>query len=136
MAVRLLSMRMAMAKLMKISGLRLLLIKLQGVLDWTVMMVRMHHMRTSSDPCILLMPVGDGTSIPFNTQFFHDDDGDVSIFDDGFNDGFNGDLAGTADPGEQDLLADMQVRTRHVRSTYQACETRDVRKLSSFQHPR
>ena len=75
------------------------------------------------------MPVGDGTSIPFNTQFFHDDDDDVP----GFDDGFDGDLAGTADPGEQDLLADTQGRTRRVRPEFVNYTKRakrvDVRRL-------
>jgi condensin complex subunit 2 len=75
------------------------------------------------------MLVGDGTSIPFNTQFFHDDDDDVP----GFDDGFDGDLAGTADPGEQDLLADTQGRTRRVRPEFinytKRAKRVDVRKL-------
>ncbi|KAH9995599.1 condensin complex subunit 2/barren [Russula vinacea] len=72
---------------------------------------------------------GDGSSIPFNTQFFHDD------YDDGpgFDDGFDGDLPGTADPGEQDLLADTQGRTRRVRPEFIKYTKRakrvDVRKL-------
>ena len=76
-----------------------------------------------------LMLAGDGSSIPFNTQFFHDD------YDDGpgFDDGFDGDLPGTADPGEQDLLADTQGRTRRVRPEFIKYTKRakrvDVRKL-------
>ena len=75
------------------------------------------------------MPAGDGNSIPFNTQFFHDDDDDVP----GFDDGFDGDLAGTADPGEQDLLAETQDKTRRVRPEFVKYTKRakrvDVRKL-------
>jgi condensin complex subunit 2 len=67
--------------------------------------------------------------MPFNTQFFHDDDDDVP----GFDDGFDGDLAGTADPGEQDLLADTQGRTKRVRPQFVNYTKRakrvDVRKL-------
>ena len=75
------------------------------------------------------MPAGDGSSIPFNTQFFHDDDDDGP----GFDDGFDGDLAGTADPGEQDLLTGTQGRTRRVRPEFIKYTKRakrvDVRKL-------
>ena len=71
----------------------------------------------------------DESSIPFNTQFFHDD------YDDGpgFDDGFDADLAGTADPGEQDLLAETQSKTRRVRPEFVNYTKRakrvDVRKL-------
>ncbi|KAI0295968.1 condensin complex subunit 2-domain-containing protein [Russula brevipes] len=72
---------------------------------------------------------GDGSSIPFNTQFFHDDDDDGP----GFDDGFDGDMAGTADPGEQDLLAGTQGKTRRVRPEFVNYTKRakrvDVRKL-------
>jgi condensin complex subunit 2 len=75
------------------------------------------------------MLAGDGSSIPFNTQFFHDDDDDGP----GFDDGFDGDLAGTADPGEQDLLASTQGKTRRVRPEFIKYTKRakrvDVRKL-------
>jgi condensin complex subunit 2 len=75
------------------------------------------------------MLAGDGSTIPFNTQFFHDD------YDDGpgFDDGFDGDLAGTADPGEQDLLAETQSKLRRVRPEFVNYTKRakrvDVRKL-------
>lgn len=69
------------------------------------------------------MLAGDGSSIPFNTQFFHDDD----------DDGFDGDLAGTADPGEQDLLSGTQGKTRRVRPEFinytKRAKRVDVRKL-------
>ena len=75
------------------------------------------------------MLAGDGSSIPFNTQFFHDDDDDGP----GFDDGFDGDMAGTADPGEQDLLASTQGKTRRVRPEFIKYTKRakrvDVRKL-------
>jgi|SRR6266850_5023710 len=78
---------------------------------------------------VILVPGGDGSSIPFNTQFFHDDDDDGP----GFDDGFDGDLAGTADPGEQDLLAETQGKTRRVRPEFVNYTKRakrvDVRKL-------
>jgi condensin complex subunit 2 len=71
------------------------------------------------------MPAGDGSAIPFNTQFFHDD------YDDG--PGFDGDLAGTADPGEQDLLAETQGKRRRVQPKFVNYAKRakrvDVRKL-------
>ena len=67
--------------------------------------------------------------MPFNTQFFHDDDDDGP----GFDDGFDGDLAGTADPGEQDLLASTQGKTRRVQPEFVNYTKRakrvDVRKL-------
>jgi condensin complex subunit 2 len=75
------------------------------------------------------MLAGDGSSIPFNTQFFHDDDDDGP----GFDDGFDGDLADTADPGEQDLLSKTQGKTRRVRPEFIKYTKRakrvDVRKL-------
>lgn len=75
------------------------------------------------------MLAGDGSSIPFNTQFFHDDDDDGP----GFDDGFDGDLAGTADPGEQDLLSGTQGKTRRVRPEFinytKRAKRVDVRKL-------
>jgi condensin complex subunit 2 len=75
------------------------------------------------------MPAADGSSIPFNTQFFHDDEDDGP----GFDDGFDGDLADTADPGEQDLLARTQGKTRRVRPEFIKYTKRakrvDVRKL-------
>jgi hypothetical protein len=75
------------------------------------------------------MLAGDGNSIPFNTQFFHDDDDDGP----GFDDGFDGDLTGTADPGEQDLLARTQGKTRRVRPEFinytKRAKRVDVRKL-------
>jgi condensin complex subunit 2 len=64
------------------------------------------------------MLVGD-ESIAFNTQFSHDD----YVFD--------GNLVGTADLGEQDLLAGTQGSTRRVRPEfikYTKCAKRlDVR---------
>jgi condensin complex subunit 2 len=75
------------------------------------------------------MPGEDDNAVPFNTQFFHDD------YDDGpgFDDGFDGDLPGTADPGEQDLLAETQGKTRRVRPEFVNYTKRakrvDVRKL-------
>jgi condensin complex subunit 2 len=78
---------------------------------------------------VIFVPGGDESSIPFNTQFFHDDDDDGP----GFDDGFDGDLAGTADPGEQDLLAGTQGKTRRVRPEFVNYTKRakrvDVRKL-------
>ncbi|KDQ61579.1 hypothetical protein JAAARDRAFT_66671 [Jaapia argillacea MUCL 33604] len=55
----------------------------------------------------------NGGAIPFNTQFFHDDDDDGP----GFDDGYEGDGMGAADmePGEQDLLAATEGQTRRVR---------------------
>jgi condensin complex subunit 2 len=85
--------------------------------------------RLSDNRDVSLVLAGDGSSIPFNTQFFHDD------YDDGpgFDDGFDGDLAGTADPGEQDLLAETQGKRRRVRPEFVNYTKRakrvDVRKL-------
>jgi len=121
-----------MAKLMRISGRKPLLIKLRVVLR--------RVMKVGGFPPLLYRSVGrlsdirwmlagDGGSIPFNTQFFHDDDDDGP----GFDDGFDGDLAGTADPGEQDLLAGTQGKTRRVRPEFIKYTKRakrvDVRKL-------
>lgn len=126
-------MRMATAKLMRTSGHRRLLIKPRVALHRMVKKVGLfipcHLTSVSLTSGTSLMLAGDGSSIPFNTQFFHDD------YDDGpgFDDGFDGDLPGTADPGEQDLLADTQGRTRRVRPEFIKYTKRakrvDVRKL-------
>ncbi|KAJ7133030.1 condensin complex subunit 2-domain-containing protein [Mycena filopes] len=74
---------------------------------------------------------GGGGAIPFNTQFFHDDDGydDGPGFDDGYDDGG----AAEAEPGEQDLLAATQGKTRRVKPEFVNYAKRakrvDVRKL-------
>jgi condensin complex subunit 2 len=77
-----------------------------------------------------LTVAGDG-QIPFNTQFFHDDDDD-------FGDGFDGEPVSTAgadaaDPSEQDLLAATAGQTRRVRPEFinyaKRAKRVDVRKL-------
>ncbi|KAJ6485890.1 condensin complex subunit 2/barren [Mycena sanguinolenta] len=74
-----------------------------------------------------------GGAIPFNTQFFHDDYDDGPGFDDG--DGYDDGGAGAAEvePGEQDLLAATQGKTRRVRPEFVNYAKRakrvDVRKL-------
>lgn len=78
--------------------------------------------------------IDDGAegAIPFNTQFFHDDDDDGPGFDDGFE-GDIGDMARSTDPGEQDLLAETQGQQRRVRPTAvnytKKAKRVDVRKL-------
>jgi hypothetical protein len=123
---------MAMAKWMKLSGHKQLLTKPQGVLYRMPTKVRLHFTCLAIIfliPAIYLIPAGDGSAIPFNTQFFHDDDDDGP----GFDDGFDGDLVGTADPGEQDLLAETQGKTRRVRPEFVNYTKRakrvDVRRL-------
>ncbi|KAJ7743101.1 condensin complex subunit 2/barren [Mycena metata] len=75
-----------------------------------------------------------GGAIPFNTQFFHDDDGydDGPGFDDGYDDGEGGGAA-EVEPGEQDLLAATQGKTRRVKPEFVNYAKRakrvDVRKL-------
>jgi condensin complex subunit 2 len=70
-------------------------------------------------------------AMPFNTQFFHDDDDDVG-FDDAF-DGEGGGSAAAQDPGEQDLLAATQGQTRRVKPEFVNYAKRakrvDVRRL-------
>jgi condensin complex subunit 2 len=70
-------------------------------------------------------------AVPFNTQFFHDDDDDGPGFDDGF-DGDIGDII-TTEPGEQDLLSETQNRQRRVRpetvNYTKRAKRVDVRKL-------
>ena len=124
--------RMATAKLTRISGRKPLLIKLRVVLRRVMKVGAFPPLlyrslgRLSDIRCML---AGDGGSIPFNTQFFHDDDDDGP----GFDDGFDADLAGTADPGEQDLLAGTQGKTRRVRPEFinytKRAKRVDVRKL-------
>jgi condensin complex subunit 2 len=72
-------------------------------------------------------------AVPFNTQFFHDDDDDGPGFDDGF-DGDIGDVPPNGvDPGEQDLLAETQGQQRRVRpiavNYTKRAKRVDVRKL-------
>jgi len=75
----------------------------------------------------------NGGAIPFNTQFFHDDYDDGPGFDDG--DPYDGDGGGMpdAEPGEQDLLAATQGKTRRVKPEFVNYAKRakrvDVRKL-------
>ncbi|KAJ6581204.1 condensin complex subunit 2/barren [Mycena capillaripes] len=73
-----------------------------------------------------------GGAIPFNTQFFHDDYDDGPGFDDGYDDGEGGGAA-EVEPGEQDLLAATQGKTRRVKPEFVNYAKRakrvDVRKL-------
>ncbi|KAF8196737.1 condensin complex subunit 2/barren [Mycena galopus ATCC 62051] len=75
-----------------------------------------------------------GGGIPFNTQFFHDDYDDGPGFDD--DDGEGGGPGGNGaemEPGEQDLLAATQGKTRRVKPEFVNYAKRakrvDVRKL-------
>lgn len=72
--------------------------------------------------------------MPFNTQFFHDDDDDAPGFDDVFDvEVGEGEAITSIDPGEQDLLAATQGKTRRVRPEFVNYAKRakrvDVRKL-------
>ncbi|KAJ6624945.1 condensin complex subunit 2/barren [Mycena sp. CBHHK59/15] len=73
-----------------------------------------------------------GGAIPFNTQFFHDDYDDGPGFDDGYDDGEGGGAA-EVEPGEQDLLAATQGKSRRVKPEFVNYAKRakrvDVRKL-------
>ncbi|KAJ7493441.1 condensin complex subunit 2/barren [Mycena galericulata] len=73
-----------------------------------------------------------GGAIPFNTQFFHDDYDDGPGFDDVYDDGEGGGAA-EIEPGEQDLLAATQGKTRRVKPEFVNYAKRakrvDVRKL-------
>ncbi|KAJ7746868.1 condensin complex subunit 2/barren [Mycena maculata] len=73
-----------------------------------------------------------GGAIPFHTQFFHDEYDDGPGFDDGYDDG-EGEGAAEAEPGEQDLLAATQGKTRRVKPEFVNYTKRakrvDVRKL-------
>jgi condensin complex subunit 2 len=72
----------------------------------------------------------DGSAIPFNTQFFHDDYDDGPGFDD-IDDGGGG--VGFVDPEEQDLLTAVNGSTRRVRPQFvnyaKKAKRVDVRKL-------
>ncbi|KAJ7113713.1 condensin complex subunit 2/barren [Mycena crocata] len=72
-----------------------------------------------------------GGAIPFNTQFFHDDYDDGPGFNDDYDDGEGG--APEVEPGEQDLLAATQGKTRRVKPEFVNYAKRakrvDVRKL-------
>ncbi|KAK7031391.1 condensin complex subunit 2 [Favolaschia claudopus] len=74
---------------------------------------------------------GGGGAIPFNTQFFHDDEYDGPGFDD--DDGDGGGPGIDIEPGEQDLLAATQGKTRRVKPEFVNYAKRakrvDVRKL-------
>ena len=77
---------------------------------------------------------GDDQSIPFNTQFFHDDfdDGDGPGFDDGDDGGGIGSAPG-ADGDEPDLMTTLAGSSRRVRPQYvnyaKKAKRVDVRKL-------
>ena len=78
---------------------------------------------------------GDDQSIPFNTQFFHDDDDDGE--GPGFDDGDDGEGMGLAAPGadgdEPDLMTTLAGTSRRVRPQYvnytKKAKRVDVRRL-------
>jgi len=78
---------------------------------------------------------GDDQSIPFNTQFFHDDydDGDGPGFDDGDDGGGNGSTALGVDGDEPDLMTTLAGTSRRIRPQYvnytKKAKRVDVRKL-------
>ena len=80
----------------------------------------------------VLYSAGNDGAIPFNTQFFHEDFDEGPGFDDVF-DGGDAETSMNAEPGEQDLLAATQGRTRRVRPDFVNYAKRakrvDVRKL-------
>ena len=80
--------------------------------------------------------VANDGAIPFNTQFFHDDDDDGPGFDDLYDgDGMpDGDpMPVDAEPGERDLLSETQGQTRRIRpeavNDARRAKRVDVRKL-------
>ena len=83
----------------------------------------------------LALADGDDQSIPFNTQFFHDDydDGDGPGFDDGDDGGGNGSAAPGVDGDEPDLMTTLAGTSRRVRPQYvnytKKAKRVDVRKL-------
>jgi condensin complex subunit 2 len=83
---------------------------------------------------LLALAEGDDQSIPFNTQFFHDDfdDGDGPGFDDGDEGGGIG-SAPMADGDEPDLMATLAGSSRRVRPQFvnyaKKAKRVDVRKL-------
>lgn len=84
----------------------------------------------------VLFSVANDGAIPFNTQFFHDDDDDGPGFDDLYDgDGLpDGDpMPVDAEPGERDLLSETQGQTRRVRpeavNYARRAKRVDVRKL-------
>ena len=76
--------------------------------------------------------LGGDAPVPFNTQFFNDDD-DGPAFDDLYDGDVDGDGAVPEDAGEQDLLAAAQSMTRRVRpesvNYAKRAKRVDVRKL-------
>ena len=93
--------------------------------------------RTFGNPKLILFAPTDGEdqSIPFNTQFFHDDydDGDGLGFDDGDDGGGNGSAAPGVDGDEPDLMTTLAGTSRRVRPQYvnytKKAKRVDVRKL-------
>jgi len=88
-----------------------------------------------SKPTLFALADGDDQSIPFNTQFFHDDydDGDGAGFDDGDDGGGNGSTAPGVDGDEPDLMTTLAGTSRRVRPQYvnytKKAKRVDVRKL-------
>lgn len=81
---------------------------------------------------VLIHISGGDAPVPFNTQFFNDDD-DGPAFDDLYEGDVEGDGIVPEDAGEQDLLAATQSMTRRVRPESVKYAKRakrvDVRKL-------
>lgn len=114
---------------MRTSGRRLQLTKQQAaLLKKKVTRVR-NTLLVSHLKSLIDIPGGDAP-VPFNTQFFNDDD-DGPAFDDIYEG--DGDGVVPEDAGEQDLLAATQGMTRRVRPEFVNYAKRakrvDVRKL-------
>lgn len=112
-------------KWMKISGHRLLPIKRRAA--WLKRKATRVSVCNITSTIILIRISGGDVPVPFNTQFFNDDDDGPA-----FDDLYEGDGV-PEDAGEQDLLAATQGMTRRVRpesvSYAKRAKRVDVRKL-------
>jgi len=125
---------MPMVRSTRTFGLRLLRSKLQSDQEEVATRVSPPHPEFL-EPRNSFFADGDDQSIPFNTQFFHDDydDGDGPGFDDGDDGGGVGSAAPGADGDEPDLMTTLAGTSRRVRPQYvnytKKAKRVDVRKL-------
>lgn len=115
---------------MRISGPRLLPTK--QLVAWPKRKATKVSVCTIKPTTVLIRISGGDAPVPFNTQFFNDDD-DGPAFDDLYEGDGDGDGIVPEDAGEQDLLAATQSMTRRVRpetvNYAKRAKRVDVRKL-------
>ncbi|KAF8629061.1 hypothetical protein AX15_003559 [Amanita polypyramis BW_CC] len=124
-------MKQGMGKLTKTSGYKQLQNRQREKMKKVTKRVSYHPLSPGDISLTTLVTDQTDGTIPFNTQFFHDDYDDGPGFDD--VDPYDGDGMRIPDTGEQDLLAATAGQTRRVRPEFVNYAKRakrvDVRKL-------